>query len=138
MRISLRRLAIWLFMLTDAVAMCVIGWFAALETGSPVLLRMGLILAGCVGGVIVDSLWRRWRWRIAVRLHLDDVWDGPCPHREHTLDDIWRWYEQRGSPLWLDPRRERPQVRFQERWRRLNDCRLKPPPRRRWQDIFWR
>ncbi|HTH61386.1 MAG TPA: hypothetical protein VL689_14640 [Paraburkholderia sp.] len=138
MRIWLRSLAIWLFMVANAGGMCVIGWFAALETGTTVFLQLGLIGVGYVCGFMVDSLWDRWCWRVAVRLHLDDVWDGLCPHREHTLDDIWDWYVQRGKPLWLNPRRKRPAVRFQEAWKRFNDCRLIPPRRRRWQDIFWK
>jgi len=138
MLIRLKLLSVWLFMLANTGAICVIGWFAALEAGTPVFLQIGLAYVGYVCGFVLDSLWDRWRWHIAIRLHLDDVWDGVCPHREPTLDDVWDWYVQRGKPLWLNPRRERPPVRFQKARKRINDCRLKPPPRRRWQDIFWK
>ncbi|TDV37923.1 hypothetical protein C7405_102123 [Paraburkholderia caballeronis] len=132
MRISFRLFSLWLFMLANAGAMCVIGWFTALDIGSPVFLQLGLVCVGYVGGFILDSMWDRWRWQVAIRLHLDDIWDGTCPHRGLlTPDQTWDWYLRRGSPLWLDPKRARPQVSPWDGLKRLEACRMAPPRRRR-------
>jgi hypothetical protein len=112
----------WASMLLLAVYMNVVGWLAAQDLGDEQWVQYPLILLGFTVGFIADDLRVYWIKGVAHALHFEDVIDGVCPDlaSEVSEDAVWRWYESRGRPLWLNPRRERPHVRMVDAWQRIN------------------
>jgi hypothetical protein len=113
---------LWAQMLLLAIYMTVVGCFAAQDLGDERWVQYPLILLGFTVGFVADDLRAHWIRGIARALHFEDVIDGVCPDHanEVTEDAVWRWYESRGRPLWLNPRRERPHVRMVDAWQRIN------------------
>ncbi len=133
-----RLVPIWLGMLVMAAYTTVVGWFASLDLGEPTFLQIALVMLGATLGLIVDDLCRFRRWKLAYRLHYEDVIDGVCPDLGNDISDaaVWRWYVKQGQPWRIDPKRARPHVRFRDKWERMEDynralARLrKCPPRK--------
>lgn len=115
--------SLWLGMLAIAAYTIVVGWFASLDLGEPTFLRMGLVMLGATLGLVADDLCRFQRWKVACRLHFEDVIDGVCPDLDNDISDaaVWRWYMKQGKPWRIDPKRARPHVRFSDKWDRMED-----------------
>ena len=111
----------WIVLLTVAIYTNVVGWFAAKDLGDPAWIQYPLILLGFTLGFIADDLWRHWQYGVAHALHFEDVIDGVCPDTEPEICEaaVWRWYVKQGGPWWISRKRERPQVRFVDAWRRM-------------------
>jgi hypothetical protein len=127
---------LWAAMLLLAIYTNVVGWFAAKDLGDARWVQYPLIQLGFTVGFIADDLRRHWIEGVAHALHFEDVIDDVCPDRGSEINEaaVWRWYEKRGRPLWLSPRRERPQVRFVDARARMNAYHesMLADQRRRW------
>lgn len=115
-------MGLWAAMLLFVIYTNVVGWLTAEDMGDVRWVQFPLILLGFTIGFIADDLRMHWIDGVAHALHFEDVIDGTCPDRGSEINEaaVWRWYEKRGRPLWLGPRRERPQVRFIDVWVRMN------------------
>lgn len=115
----------WLGLLASCAWITTVCWFASEDLGTPEPMQYALILLGFTLGLIVDDLCYMWRWHVACILHIEDVLDGVCPDQGGEITDsaVWRWYVKQGKPWWISSKRERPHVRFQDAWKRMEDYR---------------
>ncbi len=113
---------LWACMLIFAIYTNVIGWFVAQGLGDERWIQWPLILLGFNVGFIADDLRCHWIYGVAHALHFEDVIDGVCPDHAGSVSEsaVWDWYEKHGRPLWHNPRRKRPKVRFADAWDRMS------------------
>ncbi|MBR7985276.1 hypothetical protein LGN09_04095 [Burkholderia cenocepacia] len=101
----------------------------ALDTTWPFFLFEAGLWAATLCWVGPDAL-RHWRQQVAMRLYHEDIADGVCSDRgmQITAANGWRWYKQRGSPLWISSKRVRPKVRVGDAFYRLYGDLPRPQP----------
>jgi hypothetical protein len=96
---SLLRIASWMLL----VYMTIVGWFASLETGEAMFLRVPIALWGMQLAFGIATSLNAWRHHVAYTMYFDDIERGACLDRGAQIAErnAWAWYVKQGKPLWI-------------------------------------